>query len=141
MPSEAIGYVDIRTTLAQDHDTVRERLRAILTDLAASDPDFRADIEFIEDRPVVGITKEEPIARVSAKAFHDVTGRDPIWNGVPGATDGTFLSAWKKIPCLVNGPGPRHIPHQVDEYVAVDEIEECARVYVVSASRYLREAV
>ncbi|HEY9593201.1 MAG TPA: M20 family metallopeptidase [Spirochaetia bacterium] len=137
MPGESIGYVDIRTTLAQDHEVVRESLRRILRDLSATDPDFRADIEFIEDRPVVGITKEEPIARVSAEAYREITGRDPIWNGVPGATDGTFLSAWKKIPCLVNGPGPRTIPHQTDEYVEVAEMAECARVYVLATSRFL----
>ncbi|MGA2765294.1 MAG: M20 family metallopeptidase [Spirochaetia bacterium] len=137
MPGEAIGYVDIRTTLAQSHDAVRERLQGTLRDLASKDQDFQADIEFIEDRPVVGIPRDEPIARVSAEAFRDVTGREPVWNGVPGATDGTFLSAWKKIPCLVNGPGPRHIPHQVDEYVEIEQIWECARVYAVSASRFL----
>ena len=137
MPGEARGFVDIRTTLAQSHDMLRDQLRGILSGLGEDDPDFRADIEFIEDRPVVGITKDEPIARVSGEAFREVTGREPTWNGVPGATDGTFLSAWKHIPCLVNGPGPRHLPHQVDEYVGIDELEECARVYVVSASRFL----
>jgi succinyl-diaminopimelate desuccinylase len=137
MPGEAVGYVDIRTTLAQDHETVRRALRAILAGCGEGDPDFSAEIEFIEDRPVVGIEKEEPIARVSAGAFRDVTGREPIYNGVPGATDGTFLSAWKGIPCLVNGPGPRHVPHQKDEYVEIEEMAECARVYVVSAFRYL----
>jgi succinyl-diaminopimelate desuccinylase len=139
VPGEAHGYVDIRTTLAQDHETLRGRLRETLAACGASDPDFNAEIEFIEDRPVVGITKDEPIARVSAQAFRDVTGREPVWNGVPGATDGTFLSARKRIPCLVNGPGPRHIPHQTDEYVDIDEMEECARIYVVSALRYLNE--
>jgi succinyl-diaminopimelate desuccinylase len=116
---------------------VRSGLRLILADLTASDPDFHADIEFIEDRPVVGITREEPIARISAEAFRDITGREPVWNGVPGATDGTFLSAMKNIPCLVNGPGPRHIPHQADEYVDIAQMEECARIYVLSASRFL----
>jgi len=137
MPGESRAFIDIRTTLAQDHDIVRESLRGILRDLAASDPDFNAEIEYIEDRPVVGISREEPIARVSAEAFREITGREPVWNGVPGATDGTFLSALRHIPCLVNGPGPRHIPHQVDEYVDIAEIEECARVYVLSAFRYL----
>jgi succinyl-diaminopimelate desuccinylase len=137
MPGECHGYVDIRTTLSQKHDVLRDRLRAVLADCGASDPDFKADIDFIEDRPVVGITKDEPIARISAQAFRDVTGREPVWNGVPGATDGTFLSASKGIPCLVNGPGPRHIPHQTDEYVDIDEMVECARIYVVSALRYL----
>ncbi len=85
----------------------------------------------------MGISREEPIARISAESYREITGREPVWNGVPGATDGTFLSAWKGIPCLVNGPGPRHMPHQVDEYVEIDQIHEAARVYVLTASRYL----
>jgi succinyl-diaminopimelate desuccinylase len=137
MSGEAVGYVDIRTTLSQEHDTVRARLRGILSELAAEDPDFKADIEFIEDRPVVGISRDEPIAAVSASAFREITGREPVWNGVPGATDGTFLSAWKNIPCLVNGPGPRLLPHQVDEYVGIHELVESARIYVLAASRFL----
>jgi len=137
MPGEAVGLVDIRTTLKQDHATVRGQLQAILGGLAGADPDFRAEIEFIEDRPVVGITKEEPIARVVAAAYTEITGRQPVYNGVPGATDGTFLSAWKNIPCLVNGPGPRHIPHQVDEYVDIGELFESALIYVLSAERFL----
>ncbi len=141
MPGDAIGYVDIRTTLAQKHDTVRGQLRAIIDRLSTKDPDFKADIEFIEDRPVVGIDREEPIARISAEAFREITGREPVWNGVPGATDGTFLSAWKGVPCLVNGPGPRHIPHQADEYVEIDEMEECARIYVLTTARFLATTV
>jgi succinyl-diaminopimelate desuccinylase len=140
MPGEAMGYVDIRTILAQDHDTVRAGLREILKRLASQDPEFRAEIEFIEDRPVVGISREEPIARVAAECYREIAGKDPVWNGVPGATDGTFLSAWKGIPCLVNGPGPRHMPHQADEYVDIDQIVECARVYVLTASRFLAQS-
>lgn len=137
MPGEAVGFVDIRTTLKQDHARVRGQLQAILDGLAQADPDLKAEIEFIEDRPVVGIAKEEPIARVAAEAYREITGREPVYNGVPGATDGTFLSAWKGIPCLVNGPGPRLIPHQVDEYVGIDELHEAALIYVLSAHRFL----
>lgn len=137
MPAEAIAYVDIRTTPGQKHEIVKEKLQSILDDLADNDPDFKAELEFIEDRPVVSISKDDPIAAISAKAYKDVTGKDPIWNGVPGATDGTFLSAWKNIPCIVNGPGPRHIPHQVDEYVEIDEAYECTKIYALTASRFL----
>jgi len=137
MPGEAVAYIDIRTTPAQNHDAVKTKLQSILDELSGSDPDFKAELEFIEDRPVVSISKDEPIAAVSAQAYKDVTGKDPIWNGVPGATDGTFLSAWKNIPCIVNGPGPRHIPHQIDEYVEIDEAYECAKIYALTASRFL----
>ena len=137
MPGEAVGYLDIRTIPAQKHEAVRDRLQEILKELAARDPDFRAAIEFIEDRPVVSMERDEPIVQAAAAAYRDVTGREPRYNGVPGATDGTFLRAKKGIPCLVNGPGPRHIPHQADEYVELDELEEAARVYALTALRFL----
>jgi succinyl-diaminopimelate desuccinylase len=142
MPGEAEGFVDIRTVPRQDHDELRAALKRILGELAAEDPEFQADIEFIEDRPVVWIGKEEPIVQEAARAFREVACREPVYNGVPGATDGTFLSAWKGIPCLVNGPGPRHLPHQVDEYVEVGQLLEAARVYALAGLRFLnREAV
>jgi len=137
MPAEAIGYVDIRTTPAQDHDQLRSQLEKIVVELGEQDPDYHGEIEFIEDRPVVAIEKEEPIVTCSASAYRDVSGKEPVYNGVPGATDGTFLRAWKGIPCLVNGPGPRHLPHQRDEYIAIEELVEAARVYVVAVHRFL----
>ncbi len=137
MPGEALAFIDIRTVAKQSHEAVQRELRTILARLAAADPDFTAELEIIDDRPVVAIDRDEPIAAVAAAAFRDVTGREPVYNGVPGTTDGTFLSAWKGIPCLVNGPGPRHVPHQADEYVDVEELEEAARVYAVTALRFL----
>jgi len=140
MPAEAIGYVDIRTIPAQDHEQLRKQLRKILEELGEQDKDYNGEIEFIEDRPVVAIEKDEPVVTCSASAYRDVTGKEPVYNGVPGATDGTFLNAWKAIPCLVNGPGPRHIPHQKDEYIEIGELVEAARVYVVAAHRFLSTA-
>lgn len=137
MPGQAVAYLDIRTTPRQDHPTLRRELEGILGRLAAEDPQFRAEIEFFEDRPVVSVEPEQPIVVAAARAYRDLTGREPRYNGVPGATDGTFLRAWKGVPCLVNGPGPRHLPHQVDEYVEVEELWEAARVYALTALRYL----
>jgi succinyl-diaminopimelate desuccinylase len=140
MPGESQAFVDIRTTPCQSHSQIREALQGILTRLAAEDPEFKAGIEFIEDRPVVTMKAEEPIVLAAASAYRDVTGREPVYNGVPGATDGTFLRAWKGVPSLVNGPGPRHMPHQADEYVEVEELWEAAQINALSAYRYLRGA-
>ena len=137
MPGEALAFVDIRTVPKQSHEVLERELRAILARLAAADPDFSAALEIIEDRPVVAMGRDEPIAAVAAAVFRDLTGREPVYNGVPGATDGTFLRAWKGIPCLVNGPGPRNVPHQADEYVDVAELEEAARLYAVTELRFL----
>jgi succinyl-diaminopimelate desuccinylase len=137
MPSESVAYVDIRTVPSQNHDRIKMKLQEILDQLAKQDPDFHAQIKFIADKPVVSMEKEEPIVMITAQAFRDITGREPIYNGVPGATDGTFLRALKGIPCLVNGPGPRHLPHQTDEYVEIDELFESAQIYLLSTLRFL----
>ena len=137
MPSESVAYVDIRTIPTQSHDRIKTRLQEILDQLAEQDPDFHAQIKFIADKPVVSMEKEEPIVMITAQAFRDITGREPVYNGVPGATDGTFLRALKGIPCLVNGPGPRHLPHQTDEYVQIDELFESAQIYLLSTLRFL----
>jgi succinyl-diaminopimelate desuccinylase len=63
-------------------------------------------------------------------------GGPPRYGGVPGATDGTFLHA-AGVPIVTVGPGDRTIPHQVDEFVRVDEVVRAARLYAEAAVRYL----
>jgi succinyl-diaminopimelate desuccinylase len=139
MPAESVAYLDIRTIPGQNHKQIKMQLHKILHRLAADDPDFHAQIEFIADKPVVSMEKNEPIVMVAAEAYKDITGRKPVYNGVPGATDGTFLRALKGIPSLVNGPGPRHVPHQTDEYVKIEEMFECLQIYLLSTHRFLNQ--
>ena len=137
MPAESVAYVDIRTIPAQDHEEIKIQLQQALDKLAADDPDFHAEIEFVADKPVVSMEKDEPIVMIAAEAYRDVTGKEPVYNGVPGATDGTFLRDLKGIPSLVNGPGPRHVPHQTDEYVEIEELFESLQIYLLSTLRFL----
>jgi succinyl-diaminopimelate desuccinylase len=138
MPASATAFLDIRTIPGQEHERIKQDLQGLLDDLAAKDPDFDASLDFFEDRPVVRVDREELLVRLAAGACHDVTGRAPRFNGVPGATDGTFLSAWKKIPVLVWGPGPRNLPHQIDEYVEIDELVASAQMILLTAARFLQ---
>lgn len=140
MPADARAYLDIRTIPGQDHEQIQQALQEILDDLAKKDPDFNASIEFIADKPVVSMEKDEPIVQISADAYRDIIGKEPVYGGVPGATDGTFLRSLKGIPCLVNGPGPRHMPHQTDEYVDIDEMLESLQIYLLTTFRYLNPA-
>jgi succinyl-diaminopimelate desuccinylase len=72
-----------------------------------------------------------------ASAYQDLTGKAPIYGGVPGSTDGTILNARKGIPIVTCGPGDIFIPHHIDEWVSIDEIKLAVRMYVVAAMRYL----
>ncbi len=140
IPNEAYMTLDIRTIPGQDHEEMERTFRGILARLASTDPDFRADFEVIERRPWTETRPDEPIVKAAAQAYRVVAGKEPRYNGVPGATDGTFLNAWAGIPILTTGAGNRLIPHQKDEYVEVWELEEAARLYAVAAALYLEEA-
>ena len=73
----------------------------------------------------------------SVWASRQVGNREPDFAGVPGATDGTFLWALKDIPIVTMGAGDRQVPHQVDEWVDLDQLVDTARIYALTALHYL----
>ncbi len=139
VPAEAYMTLDIRTIPGQSHEQIEADLRKILDDLALADADFKATLEVIEQRPWTQTDKDEPIVRAMDKAYTMITGTAPRYNGVPGATDGTFLWAWKNIPIVTTGAGDRLIPHQKDEFVRVSELLETTKLYALAAALYLNE--
>jgi len=140
VPGEAYMTLDIRTTPGQEHDELKRQILAIYDVLSETDPDFKATLNIIEERPWTETSKEDPIVRSIAKAYTEITNKEPKYNGVPGATDGTFLSVLKGIPVVVTGAGDRMIPHQVDEYVDIDELVEACKIYALTAMHFLNEA-
>jgi len=133
IPASAYVALDIRTVPGQAHDELIRRLEERLSDLAAEDPDFDASLEVIEERPWTETPTHDPLVRAMARAYRELTGEEPRYNGVPGATDGTFLNEWANIPIVTTGAGEREIPHHTDEWVSVDELFTTSRLYAATA--------
>jgi succinyl-diaminopimelate desuccinylase len=136
IPASAYVALDIRTVPDQSHRDLVERLEDVIARLASEDPDFDATLEVIEDRPPTETRKDEPLVRAMAKAYNHLTGEEPTYNGVPGATDGTFLHALAGIPIVTTGAGDREIPHHADEWVDEDELLTTCKLYAATAMYY-----
>jgi succinyl-diaminopimelate desuccinylase len=136
IPASAYVALDIRTVPAQSHRDLVERLEDIIARLASEDPDFDATLEVIEERPPTETLKDEPLVRAMARAYDHLTGEEPIYNGVPGATDGTFLHDWAGIPIVTTGAGDREIPHHTDEWVDEEELLTTCKLYAATAMYY-----
>ena len=136
IPASAYVALDIRTVPDQSHRDLVERLEDVIARLASEDPDFDATLEVIEDRPPTETRKDEPLVRAMAKAYNHLTGEEPTYNGVPGATDGTFLRALAGIPIVTTGAGDREIPHHADEWVDEDELLTTCKLYAATAMYY-----
>jgi len=160
LPYECRALLDIRTIPGQPHEVVKKQLQEIVEEEERSLNEslrsgrlkdireslekglskgilFEAKLNIFEDRPWTKTSHSEPIVQAVSKAYRSITGEEPVYDGVPGATDGTFLSAWAGIPIVTFGAGKWMIPHQKDEWVSVEDLYLTAKIYAVSALEYL----
>lgn len=138
IPEKCMTTLDIRTVPSQDHDVLLEKIEGIFRRLKAEDPDFHAELEVLENRPATETDRNEPIVRAVHQAVEQVLEKEPVYNGVVGATDGTFLHV-HGVPIVTIGAGDREIPHQVNEYVDVKELGETTEIYRQAALNFLNE--
>jgi len=160
VPYQCRALLDIRTIPGQPHEALKKQLEEIVKEEEKSvnasldsgplrevresleknlskGLSFQSKLNVFEDRPWTKTSREERIVQAVSKAFGSVTGEEPTYGGVPGATDGTFLSAWAGIPIVTLGAGKWMIPHQKDEWVSVEELELTAKIYAASALEFL----
>jgi succinyl-diaminopimelate desuccinylase len=136
MPDGAYAALDVRTVPGQDHEAIHARLVREAERVMADLPRSRIELDWFESRPWTETPSDDPLVRALASAHEDVFGRPARYGGVPGATDGTFLHA-AGVPIVTVGPGDRTIPHQVDEFVRVEDVVAAARLSAAAAVRYL----
>lgn len=153
VPGEAEILVDVRTIPGQNHDSIRDALSELARQCAAKVNgryrqidrqrgvrrpwELDVTVAFLSDRPCTRTDDADPVVASAVWASHRVSGRQPAFAGVPGATDGTFLWALKNIPIVTMGAGDRQVPHQVNEWVDLEQLVETARIYALTALHYL----
>jgi succinyl-diaminopimelate desuccinylase len=153
MPGEAKILVDIRTTPDQPHPKIIADLTSLASEIQTRvQKDYQeydamlkvqreaaltVQVEILTDRPCTLTDRMDPIVQAADWATRTLTGKTPIYGGVPGATDGTFLWAIKNIPIVTMGAGDRQVPHQIDEWVDLDQLIESAKIYALTALYYL----
>ena len=140
IPALAEMTLDVRLTPGIDAEGMRGELEALCRKAEAAVPGVKLEWEPVNAfRLATSVDKAEPIAQAMMHGVRKATGRAPRYGGVPGSTDGTILRMELGIPIVTCGPGNRLIPHQVDEYVEVQELVEAARIYAASALKYLEQ--
>ena len=153
MPGEARLLVDIRTIPRQSHPEIINGLEQLAKNVVAEvqasyinyDRMLKIDrrrqldisLEILTDRPCTLTDRSDAVVAAAHFATQQVSGSEPEYAGVPGATDGTYLWARKNIPIVTMGAGDRQVPHQVDEWVDLDQLADTARIYALSALYYL----
>ena len=153
MPGRSQLLLDVRTVPGQSHDALRDDLRRLAASVQqqvvddyreydrrlalARDHGLRVEVAFLTDRPCTETDVHDPVVRAAHWATQRRGERQPVYAGVPGATDGTFLWSKKNIPIVTMGAGDREVPHQVNEWVDLNQLCETADIYALTALHYL----
>jgi succinyl-diaminopimelate desuccinylase len=153
VPGESRILVDIRTIPGQSHPDIISDLEAMAVEIEQQvrqdyidydkllelerNHDLHIGMEILTDRPCTLTDRKDPVVLAADWATRKLIDEDPTYAGVPGATDGTFLWALKNIPIVTMGAGDRQVPHQVNEWVDLDQLVETAKIYALTALNYL----
>lgn len=153
MPGESRLLVDVRTIPGQSHADLQNELKTLSASVVQSvadqyeiydhrldikrDHELRIETTFLTDRPCTLTDSSDPVVAAADWGTRKVTRKKPVYAGVPGATDGTYLWTLKQIPIVTMGAGDRHVPHQVDEWVDLKQLAQTADIYALTALHYL----
>jgi succinyl-diaminopimelate desuccinylase len=138
IPAFAEMTLDVRVTPGIGADELRGELEAVCRAGEQAVPGLKVEWEPVNAfRLATKVDKSEPIVQAMIAGVKKATGRAPRYGGVPGSTDGTILRMELGLPIVTCGPGNRLIPHQVDEFVEIQQLVDAARIYAASALKFL----
>ena len=127
--------------LGQSAAQAEAELRACLATACATDPFLREHPAIVE---ITGgrfgsarVPLGHPLAVGLAATVEAVTGRRPKLIGEPYGADMQMFINVGATPCVIFGPGDVRVAHSADEYVPLDEVEQCARVLAAWVVREL----
>ncbi len=126
---------DIRLVPGQDHRRIWADLERIVGG-TPTPPSITAHLEKIYALDAFETPAAHPHVRLLAECIRRFTGKEPAIMGKVGMCDGNVLVNRLGIPSVAYGPG-NPSGAAVDEYCAIDRLELCSKVYVLTAMRML----
>lgn len=93
-------------------------------------PGVKAAYTITGDRPPIEMDPDSPLLTELKKACHHVTGHQPEVSCFTGYTDTAVIAGQlDNQNCMSYGPGYLEAAHQPDEWVVIDDIIRCEKVY------------
>lgn len=139
IPDECIVEIDIRTIASQNHQQILDKLNKLIDKVTKEIPDFKMEVEVINDLPSVSTPKDDPFVKIVQYSINTIAATDKPIVGASGYTDGSqFIRSKKKFPILITGPGLGELAHQPDEYIVIKDYLDYIAIYEDVAKKFLK---
>ncbi|MDG1531058.1 MAG: ArgE/DapE family deacylase [Paracoccaceae bacterium] len=118
--------IDRRTIPGESTAQVMQELEVVLEQVKRAVPDLICEIgEPYLDLPPLDTKMDDPVVMAMVEACTNVLGQVSV-SAFPGSTDAPNFGC----PAIICGPGDLAQCHSLNEYVAIDQIENAVRIYV-----------
>jgi acetylornithine deacetylase len=128
-------YVDVRTAPDQPLISVKNELNEFLRSLDPDGAGRRPEVEFYASVPGFEISRDSELVQVVQRAHTAIHSHPAAYRYSPAVDDGSHLSRYE-IPTVVYGPGGKRreiSDGPKNEYVFIDNLVRCAKVYALIA--------
>ncbi|HXX00754.1 MAG TPA: ArgE/DapE family deacylase [Candidatus Acidoferrales bacterium] len=131
VPERCCFTIDRRINPEEDLETEKKRLVAVLEGFKKTSQDL--EIEVLQEGHSSSTAEDHPLGRALARSIRSVAGKAPRFEMCGGLLETRFY-AEGGIPAYAYGPGLLSVSHGPKEFVPIDRITECARIYALTAA-------
>lgn len=133
-PAQCLLQVERRTVPGETTAIVEAQIQAILDQLAATDPQFKATVRTTLVREPFEIAQSAPLVELLQQQIQQQLGRAPQIYGDKPWMDTAILSA-AGIPCVIFGPSGAGA-HAVEEWVDLESVAQCTDVLTATIAAF-----
>ncbi|MEG9884220.1 MAG: acetylornithine deacetylase/succinyl-diaminopimelate desuccinylase family protein [Hyphomicrobiales bacterium] len=145
MPSSVVAdrcrlMLERRYLIEESPHEVRQEICRILERLKTDRPGFSYNLNDIMSFEPTLTDKNAAVVRVVGEEIERVLGRPAQQVVSPGTYDQKHIMRLGHLKgCIAYGPGILELAHQADEYVAIDDMLNAAKVMAMATLRLLRQ--
>src|SRR5690606_21099 len=139
VPDRCRLIIDRRFLMEENVEEVKQEVRSILERLKRERPKFDYEIrDLMEVQPTM-TARDAPVVKAMAKGIMEVFDREPDYVISPGTYDQKHIARIGHIhDCIAYGPGILDLAHRPDEWVAIEDMVQSAKVMAVGLNVLLR---
>jgi acetylornithine deacetylase/succinyl-diaminopimelate desuccinylase family protein len=137
VPGQCSFTIDRRFNPEEDFDEEKQRLLSITDEMRKN---IRLDVQILQEGRSSASSEDTSIAKALSSSIEQITGRRPIFELCPALLETRFYAA-RGIPSFSYGPGLLSAAHGPDEFVDVNDLIACAKIYALTAVRTLNPSL
>lgn len=134
VPEEAFFTIDRRFNPEENLDTVKQEMFDIINRYKNKNSDV--EIEMIQEGESSKTDMESRVASALKQSVLEVTGTEPAFGLCPGVCEIRFFNE-RGIPAYGYGPGLLEVAHGPEEYVPIQNMIDCTKIYASTILRTL----